>query len=332
MDWYFKREMSKLEELSQDYDNYNELEKLDKMGDINNSFEIILKQRMFKHFNIKLITKIHDLILKFNCLKALIRLDNILLSLPLPHNVYYQKILNEDINQNAILLAKNILKPFIIEGFNYQLSNIDKYYIKPFDYSNPVLNRYGKDIIKSVLGLIECLEFCLQEKDLNINLIEKLYQTFTTKQLAFIYAQLNYHEFIDGVRFENGSSNPNTCEANEKIFRVLRKRNDNNKIEFMKTICNLKYCNESLGICAMLVELLKTKDGSSLYRLLIETLEKRNYGLVSYDTKNDADYYLEMAKDIKKIRDNDIASGESIKSIYSYRIMATSISNISYRR
>lgn len=48
MDWYFKKEMSKLEKLSQEYDNYNELEKLDKMGDINNSFEIILRQRYVK--------------------------------------------------------------------------------------------------------------------------------------------------------------------------------------------------------------------------------------------------------------------------------------------
>ena len=51
MDWYFKQAMEKLEKLSEEYDNYSELEKLDKLWYVNDCFEKIFIDCNFTRYN-----------------------------------------------------------------------------------------------------------------------------------------------------------------------------------------------------------------------------------------------------------------------------------------
>lgn len=316
MDWHFYDNIKKLEEILLKYNNYSDLEKLDLIWDINNCFKEILNQRYVKYYDIELIQKIHTIILKLDCLDALVRLDMIMLEQK--NNSDYRGILSDDIVNNIVDIAKRRLKLFITDGFNYQLTIKDGCLAKPFEYNNQVLNKYGRSIVKDTLRIVELMEFCLDRMNMKVNIVGKLYQVFTTEQLAFIYAQLDYFEYVNNLRFEHGSFDNSIQETIERIFDTMRKRNSNEKIKFMRIICELGYCNMAMGICAMLVELYKTMDDTLICCMLREVLSSRKYGIINYDIERDVDEYLDSSREIKKLRDDDIMNGNEPDTIYNY--------------
>lgn len=321
MDWRFDKNISKLEEYLIRYDSYGELEKLDMMWDIDNCFDEILKQRYVKYYNRELIYRIHTMILKLDSLSALVRLDTIMLEQI--HNLDYIEIISDDVSKNIVNLAKKRLKLFVNDGLKYQLTIKDGYLAKPFDYNNQVLNKYGRDIVKETLRLMEYLEFCLSEINIKVDIIDKLYQDFRTEQLAFIYAQLEYFDYVNNSRFEYGGRDRYVSEANERIFGTMRKRSDSEKIKFMRIICELGYCNIAMGICAMLVELRKTFDNESICIMLRDVLDVRKYGGIKYDTEMDVIHYLDSSRKIKELRDMDIENRCDVDTIYNYSLKST---------
>ena len=321
MDYYFEKNMKRLEEYLLVYDNYSEVEKLDVACDIKNCFDCILKARYSKKFNKEMIYKIHNIILKLDCFEALVRLDTIMIEQI--YNFDYKKILMEDVSNNLVCLARKRLNLFITKGLEYQLSINDEFLAKPFEYNEQVLNKYGKNIIKDTLRLLEWVELCLKEIKVDVNIVDKMYGDFTTEQLAFIYAQLEYHEFVNNSYFENGGTDSYVGEADERIFQEMWKRSNNEKIRFMQIICELGYCNIGMGICAMLVDLYKTMDNVSICLMLREVLRCRKDHIIQYDTEIDVYHYLERSKCIKELRDEDIRNGNKIDIIYNYNIIST---------
>ena len=318
MDWRFDKNISKLKEYLIKYDSCDELEKLDMIGDIDNCFEEVLKQRYVKYYDRELVHRMHMMILKLESLFALVRLDTILLEKI--HNLDCREIISDDISKNIVDLAKKRLKLFVIDGLKYQLTIKDGYLARPFDYNNQVLNKYGNGIVKDVLRLIEYMEFCLSEMDIKVDIIDKLYQGFRTEQLAFIYAQLEYFEYVNNSRFEYGGRDRYVSEANERIFESMRKRSDSEKIKFMRIICELGYCNIAMGICAMLVELYKTFDNEKICIMLRDILSVRKYGVISYDIEMDVIQYLDSSRRIQQLRDMDIKNGCDVDTIYNYNL------------
>ena len=321
MDWRFDNNMKKLEEYLIRYNSYSEVEKLDITGDIKNCFDIILKARYIKYFDREMINKIHNMILKLDCLDALVRLDTIMLDKI--YNFDYREILSEDISKNIVDLARKRLNLFITQGLEYQLTIKDDFLAKPFEYNNQVLNKYGKSIIKDTLRLLEWIEFCLKEINVEVNIVDKLYKDFTTEQLAFIYAQLEYYEFVNNSYFEHGGTDRYVGDANERVFEEMWKRSNSEKIRFMKTICELGYCNIGMGICAMLVDLYKTMDNVSICRMLRDVLSFRKGVVIKYDNEFDVRQYLDSSKYIKELRDEDIRNGNEIDIIYNYNLKST---------
>lgn len=331
MNDYFNMNMNKLEECLMEYDSYSELEKLDKIWYIANCFEIVLNQKFVKYYNVKLVRKLHDMILKLDCLPALVRLDSIMLVMH--YNSDYRDMLSEDISKNAVELSKKRLNLFITDGLNYQLTIKDGNLVKPFEYNNYILNKYGRSIVKDTLRLLEYLELSLMDIKIDINIVEKLYKEITTEQLAFIYAQLEYCEYVNNLYFEYGSSDSYVYEAIERIFEAMWERSDEEKIKFMKVICELGYCNVAMGVCAMLVELYKTKEQIEICFMLRNILEIRKYGSVGYDIEREVREYLDSSKRIKMIRDEDTRNGIKTDTIYNYSMKSVYIEKgFSYKR
>lgn len=323
MDRYYIENMEHLKDYLSKYENMSEEEKLENKFHITDCFEAILSPKYLNKYNRKELLKIHEMILKLENLYSLITFDKILINSK--YFLEYINIIKEDIN-NVILFAKRNIHMFITEGIEYQLKNKDIYPKNPFDFNNQLLNEYENYIIESTLDLLEFLEDELQEHKINIDIMTLFYQDFTTEQLAFIYAQLQYYLY-DGLRFRNGCFERGTQEKSEKIYDAMRKRSDEEKFKFINSIYEFGYCNVAMGTNAMIVELLRTTDISTICWRLSNIIESNKHGVIKPDTSNDIYNYIRYSKRIKELRDKDIENKKPIKTIYAYELDVTNYEN-----
>lgn len=320
MNYDFENSMKKLEEYVLSYDNYSQLEKLQQRPYMNKCLDIVIRHIYTLHNNEELINKIHNIILKLENLTSLVAFDSIILHSNF--KFYYKNMLTEDIS-NSVIFAYKKLNLFLTDGLAYQLTINDRFLAKPFEYNNTYLDEHGKFIIRETIKELEWLTDEFRHDGVEINVVADFYKSLTTEQLAFIYAQLQYIEHFPHYS-EYGDSDGNTQNRCEKIYDAMRKRKDNEKIKFIKTIYHLGYCNTVMGSYAMLVELLKTKDYQTIYIELNKIIiSYRNY----IDSQGEACQFLQESLQIKKLRDEDIKNNNSVQTIYNYNSMLNAIYN-----
>lgn len=312
----FEKNLKKLEEYATLYSNYSELDKLEKIFDINNCFDGVIKGIYNNFYNEKLIEEIHNIILTLENLSLLIRFDISVLNSNLGPD--YNDILMKDAKL-ASLFAQKKLMLFMTDGLSYQLTVKDKFLAKPFEYNNPILDKNGKFIVKETINELEWLICEFKHKGLEINPIADLYKKLTVEQLAFIYAQLQYNEY-NGLGFNFGSSERDNHDICEKLYDNMRKRNRDEKIKFMEIIYKLGYCNTAMGVCAMVVELLKTNNNESIYKTLNKVIDSCSNGMT--DSQEEAYMFLQNSIQIKELRDKDIRNNSKIDTIYNYSLRA----------
>lgn len=307
MNAYTRGLLEKCNEYRDKYCSFTELEKIDVDFTIFNLIQKVMGGNNFNFYDENVVKYFHDLIMNLENPHALIFFDHRILNANF--NRANRDILIDDVNGNLVDLINKKMDLFINCGLTHQLEMDDRFLVKQYDLGNDILNCNCRHNIRDMIHSVLYLEDSLKRDGIEVNLLGKILNGLSVEQLAFIYAQLS--------SLEIGVESSFDIEGREEIYKIMNCHSNEDKIEFIKTVCLLGYCNNAEGISAMLMDMYK-KDGSevasrSLYSLMIGD-NKRKYGLES-------DYVfllLDYSNRANKIRGEEISSGVSVDTVSGY--------------
>lgn len=310
--------LNKLEEYSEKYDVSDDIEKIEITIICENYFDKILNHNILKKLPVDILEKIHSLIIKLNCVLSLATFHAIIA--PVNFDKEYNNLIIKDINK-LVLMAKNVLNPFIKAGLDYQINKANKYNANAFDYGNYTLNKYGNGYNKNILCCLDALENNFKRYGINENIFNKFFSLLKVEELAFIYAQLCYFEY-NGNRFQHGTFENCTHELCERIYHNMWMRSDSDKFKFIETVYKFGYSGQGYFLIAMFVDLYS--------RYNTEDLCKRMYPIFDLycNYRDPFSLYeeLEVARNIKRLRDEDLKNGKKPLLISEYSVIENSCS------